>query len=222
MKYAFIVNPASGKGSKDSIVQKIKDIMEASSKDVSIYYTRGEKDATVLADMIATEAGDEQVVIFACGGDGTINEVANGIIGHENAVLGVVPVGSGNDYVRELGGGMNGGYNRMTVTQDGDFAVIATSEAEWHGDEPKEKKYTVSAEILNELEAVVRKYKMNNWHGKKFTDIFVCDGESESFAKRSPFVIAASSMTLFTLSSTSAANCGASTRFATRIMPSSW
>lgn len=109
MKYAFIVNPASGKGSKDGIVQKVKDIMEASSKDVSIYYTRGEKDATVLADMIATEAGDEQVVIFACGGDGTINEVANGIIGHENAVLGVVPVGSGNDYVRELGGGMNGG-----------------------------------------------------------------------------------------------------------------
>ena len=79
------------------------------------------------------------------------------------------------------GGGMNGGYNRMTVTKDGENAVIATSEADWHGEELKEKKYTVSAEILNELEAVVRKYKMNNWHEKKFTDIFVCDGESESY-----------------------------------------
>ncbi len=109
MKYAFIVNPASGKGSKDEIVKNIEDIMEASSKDVAIYHTRGTQDATVLADMIAKEAGDEQVVIFACGGDGTVNEVANGIVGHENAVLGVVPVGSGNDLVRELGGGMNEG-----------------------------------------------------------------------------------------------------------------
>lgn len=109
MKYAFIVNPVSGKGGKDNIVNKINEIIESSSKDVKLYYTRGPKDATVLADMIASEAGDEQVVIFACGGDGTVNEVANGLVGHENAVLGVVPVGSGNDLVRELGGGMNEG-----------------------------------------------------------------------------------------------------------------
>ena len=43
------------------------------------------------------------MVIFACGGDGTIQEVANGIYGHDNAILGTVPAGSGNDFVRELG-----------------------------------------------------------------------------------------------------------------------
>lgn len=103
MKYAFIVNPASGKGKHDNgIISDINKLIKANSdKDIKIYLTGGERDATVLADMIASEAGDE-VVIFACGGDGTVQEVANGIFGHDNAVLGVVPVGSGNDFVRQL------------------------------------------------------------------------------------------------------------------------
>ena len=104
MKYAFIINPASGKGKHKDLEDKINELIESSSKDIKIYYTCGEKDATVLADAIAKEAGEEQVVIFACGGDGTIHEVANGIVGNDNAVLGVIPAGSGNDFVRTLGG----------------------------------------------------------------------------------------------------------------------
>lgn len=110
MKYAFIINPASGKSKdKEGLLDQINELIESSSRDVKLYYTEGEKDATVLADAIAKEAGEEQVVIFACGGDGTVQEVANGIAGNENAVLGVIPVGSGNDFVRTLGGGVNAG-----------------------------------------------------------------------------------------------------------------
>lgn len=103
MKYAFIVNPASGKGKHDKgIVPEIEQLIrDYPEKDIKIYYTGGERDAAVLADMLAKEAG-EDIVIYACGGDGTVQEAANGIYGHENAVLGVVPVGSGNDFVREL------------------------------------------------------------------------------------------------------------------------
>lgn len=103
MKYAFIVNPASGKGKHEGgIVADIEALINYNpDKDIKLYYTRGEKDATVLADMIAAEAG-EDIVIFGCGGDGTIQEVANGIYGHDNAILGIVPVGSGNDFIREL------------------------------------------------------------------------------------------------------------------------
>ncbi len=42
--------------------------------------------------------------IYACGGDGTVNEVANGVYGHANAALGVIPIGSGNDLIRNFGG----------------------------------------------------------------------------------------------------------------------
>lgn len=104
MKYAFIVNPASGQGKHDnSLIPQIEDLIKGNpNRDIKLYSTRGEKDATVLADMIAKEA-NEDVVVFACGGDGTIQEVANGLYGHDNAILGVVPVGSGNDFIRELG-----------------------------------------------------------------------------------------------------------------------
>lgn len=103
MKYAFIVNPASGQGRHENgIVSEIEALINDNpDKDIKLYYTRGERDATVLADMIASEAGDD-IVIFACGGDGTVQEVANGVYGHDNAILGIVPVGSGNDFIRQL------------------------------------------------------------------------------------------------------------------------
>ena len=105
MKYVFIVNPTSGQGkhSKGLVPQIEALIQEHPDKDIKIYYTRGVKDATTLADQIAKEA-QEIVRIFACGGDGTIQEVCNGIYGHDNAELGIIPVGSGNDFVRALGG----------------------------------------------------------------------------------------------------------------------
>ena len=40
---------------------------------------------------------------YACGGDGTVNEVANGIIGYDNASMTVIPVGTGNDFLKNFG-----------------------------------------------------------------------------------------------------------------------
>ena len=107
MRYAFIVNPASGQGKHDKgIAAEIDDLIRGNpNRDIKVYYTRNKGDATYLSGLLADEAGmsGEEIVIFACGGDGTVQEVANGIYGHDCAVLGVVPVGSGNDFVRQLG-----------------------------------------------------------------------------------------------------------------------
>lgn len=107
MRYAFIVNPASGQGKHDKgIVGEIEALIKGNpNRDIRLYYTRNEGDAEYLAGLLADEAAisGEEIVIFACGGDGTVQETANGIYGHDNAVLGVVPVGSGNDFVRQLG-----------------------------------------------------------------------------------------------------------------------
>ena len=116
MKYAFIVNPASGQGKhKYNLEPQIHELIATNpDKDIKIYYTRGERDATVLASQIAAEANDE-VVIFACGGDGTVQEVVNGVYGHDNAILGVIPVGSGNDFVRTLGGSLESGAKFLNL-----------------------------------------------------------------------------------------------------------
>lgn len=49
----------------------------------------------------------ESLRFYACGGDGTVNEVANGIIGYDNAAMSVIPVGTGNDFLKNFGGDMD-------------------------------------------------------------------------------------------------------------------
>lgn len=104
-RFAFIINPASGQGRKAAALgKKLKEI-KLKREDIQFYFTDGEEDATVLADHIAKQANNKgnSVCIFACGGDGTIQEVVSGIVSHDNATLGIIPCGSGNDFVRSLG-----------------------------------------------------------------------------------------------------------------------
>lgn len=99
MKIMFIVNPAAGKGAalrqKDKIAAVIEKI---GGIEYQIKYTERPGHAADIAREGAAQGCD---IIFAVGGDGTVNEVVNGLIGTE-AVLGVIPGGSGNDFIRSL------------------------------------------------------------------------------------------------------------------------
>ena len=80
------------------------------------------------------------------------------------------------------GGGMTGGYHRETVKKyDDTSAVITTEKAEWHNDEPEITEYKVDIAIMDELEKIIRKQKMNFWHRKKFSNVFIADGESMGY-----------------------------------------
>jgi len=87
-----------------------------------------------------------------------------------------------NEYQYSTGGGMTGAFYREKIKRDGDKAVINIQKAEFHNEEPVKNEYIVDLSVLDEIEAVVRKYRMNFWHRKKFTNMFVSDGESESFS----------------------------------------
>ena len=82
-------------------------------------------------------------------------------------------------YHYSSGGGMPGGYYSMTVkrTDDG-RAYICSEQADWHSQDPTISEYIVDASILDELESVVRKYKMNFWNRKTFSRMLILDGES--------------------------------------------
>ena len=103
MTYHFIVNPAAGKGKlADSVVEKIKSSVRARTEDVRVYLTRCVGDASEYVKRMA-DGGEH--TFFACGGDGTLCEVANGIMSLENrdnVYLGTVPSGTGNDFVRNF------------------------------------------------------------------------------------------------------------------------
>lgn len=98
MRHLFIINPAAGK--KESTA-KLEQLLAELSFDYEVAYTREEGDA----QRIAREAADsgEDVRIYACGGDGTLNEVVNGVAGRDNVAITCVPKGTGNDFLKIFG-----------------------------------------------------------------------------------------------------------------------
>ena len=100
MKHIFVVNPAAGTADATEAVRGTLAAYDG-KLDYEIYVTRGEKDATDFVKTRVAEGGELR--FYACGGDGTINEVASGLVGAENASLAVYPVGSGNDFIKYYG-----------------------------------------------------------------------------------------------------------------------
>ena len=99
MKHLFIINPAAGSKdrTKDYSVA-IHEICSARNLDYRIEVSSAPGECTRLARE-AAKSGD-QVRIYACGGDGTLNEVAAGAAGFPNAAVTVFSGGSGNDFVK--------------------------------------------------------------------------------------------------------------------------
>lgn len=96
MKYVFIINPASGKTDYDKIKQNIMKTLE--NENYEIYETKAPKEATEIASRFKNE---EDTIVYSVGGDGTLNEVVNGIA-EGKCKLGIIPTGSGNDFYRTL------------------------------------------------------------------------------------------------------------------------
>lgn len=103
MKNYFIVNPCAGTGaSRDELSKKIKRACEARSADYEIYFTKAVGDATDFVRSVCSLPSNLPARFFACGGDGTLCEVLNGAIGADGAQVGLIPVGTGNDFARNF------------------------------------------------------------------------------------------------------------------------
>jgi len=99
MKYIFILNPNAGrKKTADDLIDLIDSYMINSEHTYEFAYTVEAGDATRIASQAVSE-GFERIV--AVGGDGTVNEVAAGLINSEGQ-LGIIPRGSGNGVARSL------------------------------------------------------------------------------------------------------------------------
>lgn len=99
MKYVFIVNPISGCGKGLSAGKAIEEYCRELRLDYKIYYTLKSGDATRFASLHR----DKNTIIYSVGGDVTLTEIVNGIA-KSDAMLSVVPVGSGNDFYKSLQG----------------------------------------------------------------------------------------------------------------------
>lgn len=102
MIYHFILNPKSGRSRKQSKMEDhIKSACTKRQLNYHIYYTTCAKDATeYVKSMISISAERQRFICL--GGDGTINEIVNSAPCNSNVEFGVIPGGSGNDFVRNF------------------------------------------------------------------------------------------------------------------------
>lgn len=94
----FVINPISGIGKQRTIERHVHKYIKPTEYDVEFAYTQAPKHATEIARNAAQNNTD---IVVAVGGDGTINEIANGLI-HTDTSMGIIPTGSGNGFARFL------------------------------------------------------------------------------------------------------------------------
>jgi len=132
MKHVFIINPAAGKGKAACDIRpKIEEYCKAKTLDCLIHVTSAAYEAIDFVRNLA-RTGDS-IRFYACGGDGTLFEVVNGAFGYPNAEVAVMPLGSGNDFVRLFGtkeqfldidAQVNGTPTDLDIIRCGDIVAI--------------------------------------------------------------------------------------------------
>ena len=100
--YLFLINPASGKQDRTEWITKAVSSVPTDG-NVTIYTTKSPGDGEKYVCEWLREA-QAPARVYACGGDGTLNEAAQGIYlsGNQNVSLGFLPIGSGNDFLRSF------------------------------------------------------------------------------------------------------------------------
>lgn len=98
--YDIIVNPLGGKGKSLKALKAAEKIFAERGVEYTVHNTEYAGHATELARELSRKP-EAKILVF--GGDGSFNEVLNGIENFENVTIGIVPCGTGNDFVRASG-----------------------------------------------------------------------------------------------------------------------
>lgn len=99
-KWSFIVNPTAGSGSGAKLLPELEQQLADRSLNATIHVTERHLHASELSQ---ESLEDDCTHIIAVGGDGTMNEVAKPLIGQKDIISGLVPAGTGNDFIQILG-----------------------------------------------------------------------------------------------------------------------
>ena len=119
MKHIFIINPSAG---KKRSTRALVDSIQALDVPYEIAFTEKTGDARRIARAAAEGGG--AVRIYACGGDGTLNEAVNGAAGYENAAVTNVPTGTGNDFLKIFGRENKARFTDLKALSEGPQAAM--------------------------------------------------------------------------------------------------
>jgi diacylglycerol kinase (ATP) len=99
-KWVFIVNPVAGNGFAPTLIEKIKEMIRKLELQADIVFTAKKGHASQLSKQYAENG---YTYIIGVGGDGTINEIATPLICRNDIIIGLIPGGTGNDFIQITG-----------------------------------------------------------------------------------------------------------------------
>lgn len=99
--YIFIVNPNARSGLGGRVWDKVENILKNREVAYEVHFTRYQRHASRIVKEITADKEEHMIVIL--GGDGTVNEVLDGLRELSKVTLGYIPIGSSNDFARYFG-----------------------------------------------------------------------------------------------------------------------
>ena len=99
-KWVFIINPIAGNGFASTLVPEIEKMIKKHDIDAELVLTEFSGHASEIAKAYL-EKGFRYII--GVGGDGTLNEIARPLINNKNVTIGIIPGGTGNDFIQILG-----------------------------------------------------------------------------------------------------------------------
>lgn len=164
--YHIIVNPASKSGKGNKIWDEVEKAFKDASVEYQVHFTKAEGDAECFAKKL-TRNIEDSVNLVVLGGDGTLDEVVNGIVEYERVRVGYIPTGSSNDFARDV---------KLTIEPKEAVRIILEGKNVKSMDIGK-----VTYEIENEMEKVTRKFVVSSGIG---FDAAVCEEVGRSKLKK--------------------------------------
>lgn len=99
-EWVFIINPIAGNGFANKYENTIRTMLDKYNVDADLIYTQKKGHASQLAEEYSNNGSK---YIISVGGDGTLNEVARPLVGNNDVIIGIIPAGTGNDFIQILG-----------------------------------------------------------------------------------------------------------------------
>lgn len=169
-EWLVIVNPNAGNGRGKKDWNKIDDLLKKANISFSVYFTEKKGHAIELSRE-AAEAGFRKIITV--GGDGTLNEVLNGVFSNNSCqptdiVLSLIPVGTGNDWGRMFGIPLDYPKAVKIISENKRMLHDVGLISFFNGNE-KKKRYFINIAGLGFESVVVRKtnHQKDNGHGNK-------------------------------------------------------
>lgn len=143
--YYFIVNKTSGSGRSEKVWREVEAELKIRKVHYRAYFTNHRGHAQKLANQICAKE-QEQIYLIVVGGDGTVNEVMNGMHHFEKINFGYIPTGSGNDFARGLKIKAKPKENLIRILEEKQIVQMDLGEVWWKGCK-KKQLYAISSGI---------------------------------------------------------------------------